>query len=372
MEHLKLAIGLVPMDQPPQQARRWLHGLTEIRPYVHDVHFAHYHPMICASGRTIAQNISLEEARTRLLDLIEYNAVHTRLPLTLLLNYLLHDNRKLVVDNFAVEFYPRGIRSVVLADLDLIKAMKDRFPDVTIQGSCLSYRLTEEELAEEAREGVELHNPAVEIVRDSRQLRKNHQAGFKQKIIMFEGCLHRCPAERMLYGHRWMIARNIPSAGEGEPGNDHFARFPGCEEKVIRNPKHFFRANWITLERLKELSAWFDVVKLPRGTVGTSPDDHFSVRDFIDLYEHGGSYNVLDYIAVEYGDFLRNTAGYIPSDYFDRQFFETIETCDMQCDRLGCRLCDRLVERIRRNSYRHGLVRRRGSRWRKVVCKAWA
>lgn len=372
MGPLKLAIGLVPLTQPTPRVHRWLEDLAELRPYVHDVHFAHYHPMICASGRFTAQSISHDEARDCLLGLIEHNAETTRLPFTLLLNYLLHDNRRMVVENFAEEFYPRGIRSVVIADLDLIKALKDRFPDVTIQGSCLSYRLTEEELAEEAREGVELHNPAVEIVRNSEQLRRNHQAGFKQKIIMFEGCLHRCPAERMPYGHRWLIARNIACTGRADSNRYAYGYYPGCEEKVARDPRQFFRANWITVDRLKELSPWFDVVKLPRGTVGTSPEDHFSIRDFIDLYEHGGTHNVLQYIAVDYCRYLLHTVGFVPSEYFDTAFFERIETCNMQCEQLRCRLCDQLLARIQRHSYRHQLMRRRGRRWRKAVGRAWA
>ena len=98
---------------------------------------------------------------------IEWNAANTRLKLTLLLNYLLHDNYELVLLDFAENYYPRGIRSVVVADLNLIKAIKDRFPDVEVQGSCMSYRLTEEELREEADAGVSIHNPAVEIIRNS-------------------------------------------------------------------------------------------------------------------------------------------------------------------------------------------------------------
>lgn len=85
------------------------------------------------------EKISLYEARKRTLKLISWNQEHTGFKFTLLLNYLLHDNYKVVVDNVIKEFYPLGIRSFVVADLELIKRLKDALPDCEIQGSCLFF-----------------------------------------------------------------------------------------------------------------------------------------------------------------------------------------------------------------------------------------
>ena len=235
MDKLQLTIGMSPPDRRPPRdyladARNWLSTQAEHRQYIHDVHFAHWNPMIASSGRYTNTFLSLNNLKALQHYAIEWNAANTQLKLTLLLNYLLHENYKLILLDFARNYYSRGIRSVVVADLNLVKAIKDRFPDVQIQGSCLSYRLTEEELQEEADAGVSIHNPSVDIIRDSAQLKRNHLAGFKQKVIVAEGCLHGCPAERPLYGHRWHIARGFNPT------------FPACDDWVMKNPKLFFRA----------------------------------------------------------------------------------------------------------------------------------
>jgi hypothetical protein len=114
-------------------------GLAAFRPYIYDLHFPHYNPHISSSGRAVNEKISLYEARKRTLKLISWNQEHTGFKFTLLLNYLLHDNYKVVVvDNVIKEFYPLDIRSFVVADLELIKRLKDALPDCEIQGYCLS------------------------------------------------------------------------------------------------------------------------------------------------------------------------------------------------------------------------------------------
>jgi murein DD-endopeptidase MepM/ murein hydrolase activator NlpD len=119
--------------------------------------------------------ISLFEARKRTLVLISWNQKHTGFKLTLLLNYLLHDNYKVVVDNIIKEFYPLGVRSFVVADIELIKRLKDALPDCEVQGSCLSNRLTEEEL-EEAR---------IELEKDTEILNKRVRNIYEVGIVSY-------------------------------------------------------------------------------------------------------------------------------------------------------------------------------------------
>ncbi|HRS97966.1 MAG TPA: hypothetical protein P5040_07245, partial [Smithella sp.] len=250
MQNIKLTIGF----SPYRTKKRHLRELTAFRQYIYDLHFPHYDPQISASGRAMESRISLFDNRKYTLDLISFNERHTGFKLTLLLNYLLHDNYKVVVDNVRNEFIPRGVRSFVVADIELVKRLKDAFPDCEIQGSCLSNRMIEAELEEERKEGVTLHNPSVNIIRNPAQLERNHRAGYQQKIIAFEGCLHNCPDESAPYGHRWYLARSI--------GGYHFF----CKDPAVSlDPRFFFKANWVTVSRLKTLMPFISVVKLPRG-----------------------------------------------------------------------------------------------------------
>lgn len=328
MENLRLSIGF----SPHLTKKRYLRGLTAFRPYIYDLHFPHYNPQISSSGRAVNEKISLYEARKRTLELISWNQEHTGFKFTLLLNYLLHDNYKVVVDNVIKEFCPLGVRSFVVADLELIKRLKDALPDCEIQGSCLSHRMTEEELEEERREGVVLHNPSVNIIRKPEQLERNHKAGFAQKIIAFEGCHHNCPDESASHGHRWFLARSLNK-------DQYLCKNP----EISLDPRMFFKANWVSVSRLKTLLPFISVVKLPRGR-----DTILSVtKKFIHVFNTNASYNIIDFISAGYGDIIERNIGKIPSHLFDDNFFTTVENCSMNCDERGCRLCFDMMEKVR-------------------------
>jgi len=328
MENLKLTIGF----SPHLTKKRHLRGLTAFRQYIYDLHFPHYNPQISSSGRAVNPKISLHEARKRTMKLISWNQEHTGFKLTLLLNYLLHDNYQAVVDNVIKEFYPRGVRSFVVADLELIKRLKDALPDCEIQGSCLSHRMTEEELEEERKEGVLLHNPSVNIIRNPVQLERNHKAGFAQKVIAFEGCHHNCPDESAPYGHRWFLARSLTK-------DQYLCKNP----EVSLDPRVFFKANWVSVARLKTLMPFISVVKLPRGRGSI-----LSVtKKFMHVFNTGASYNIIDFITAGYGDIIERNIGRIPSHLFDDNFFTTVENCTMNCEERGCRLCFDMMEKVR-------------------------
>jgi len=330
MENLKLSVGF----SPHKTRKKHLRGLTVFRKYIYDLHFAHYDPHICASGRPTEPGMSRNKARKITLDLISWNQEHTGFKLTLLLNYLLHDNYKVVVDNVIKEFYPRGVRSFVVADLELIKRLKDALPDCEIQGSCLSHRMTEEELEEERREGVWLHNPSVNIIRNPVQLERNHKAGFAQKVIAFEGCLHNCPQESAPYGHRWYLARNLRQ-------DQVFCRNPN----VCLDPRYFFKANWVTVSRLKTLLPFISVVKIPRGR---QKSVLWATKEFMRVFETNASYNVVDFMGTGYLSLIDENIGAVPSHLFDDDFFTAVENCTMDCNERGCRLCFDMMEKVKK------------------------
>lgn len=330
MEPLKITIGI----SPHKITKYELKGLGVFSQHIYDLHFPHYNPNISATGRAVDSRISIYDAYKSTMNLIDWNQKHTGFKLTLLLNYLLHDNYKIIVDNVVKEFYPRGIRSFVVADLELIKRLKDALPDCQIQGSCLSHRMTEDELEEERREGVELHNPSVNIIRKTDQLKRNHQAGFPMKIIAFEGCLHNCPEEKSHYGHRWHIARSLYQ-------EEYYCKSP----VMSLDPRLFFKANWVTVARLKTLLPYITVTKIPRtGKMSTLS----AVKKFMHIYQTDTSYNVADYISSGYSKFIEREIGEIPSQLFDDEFFETVENCDLNCSELGCYICYEKKDQIKK------------------------
>jgi hypothetical protein len=350
MKQLTFTIGFSPTAistrNMMQAVRDNLTQIHEYAGYVYDLHFPHYNPQVCASGRPMRGDLSLDQARKITFDTIEWNEAHTGFKLTLLLNYLLHDNHKVVVDNFVAEFHPRGINSVVVADLELIKRLKDRLPDLEIQGSCLSHRMTCEELEEERREGVVLHNPSVNIIRDPEQLKKNAEAGYPQKVIVFEGCLNHCPDENSPYGHRWYLGRSLTQESS-------FC----TKTRIARDPRYFFKANWVTARQFKRLMPFITVAKLPRCRSSIS----FGLTSLIRAVERNEPYNVVDFIGAGYQTFLARDVGYVSSHLFDDVFFDTVQSCRMDCRKRGCTLCFDKMKQIMRLSYKQKRLAKRSA-----------
>ncbi|MCP4022758.1 MAG: hypothetical protein GY729_13015 [Desulfobacteraceae bacterium] len=348
MEQLKVTIGFSPQSideiDPQQAVQNNLLQMSRYKEYIYDLHFPHYNPQICASGRPVRGDISLDQARVLTMNMILWNRQNTRFKLTLLLNYLLHDNYKVVADNFAEEFYPLGIRSVVAADLELIKRLKDRFPDLEIQGSCLSHRMTEADYEEERKEGVVLHNPSVNIIRNPAQLEKNARAGYAQKVIAFEGCLNQCPDENSTYGHRWYLARSLKQ----------YSSF--CTKtRIARDPRYFFKANWVTVQQFKKLMPYMTVVKLPRCRSSIS----VALSTVIDAVQNNTPYNVVDFLGAGYQEYLARDVGWVPSDVFNDAFFETVQACSMDCKERGCTLCFDKMKQIKRLNYKQKRLAKR-------------
>ena len=87
-------------------------------------------------------------------------------------------------------------------------------------------------------------------------------------------------------------------------------------------------------------------MKLPRGSGGTLLESGDGIGRFIELFHSGRTYNLIDYLAAAYVYPFRHLIGYIPSDYFDTEFFETIETCGGRCVQRRCSLCWRIMKRL--------------------------
>ena len=317
---------------------------------IHDVHFAHYDNSILSSGRFI--NKTKPETMFSFIE----QASDGPIRLTLLMNYLIEKDYDKVLTIFD-EYYRAGLRSTVIADLELIKRIKQKYPDVYIQGSCLSYRITEEELEEEAKEGVELHNPGVDIIRMPDQLKANHNAGFKQKVLFAEGCLHSCPHERKDHGHRWCIAR-------GEHYKDPFI----CTNTVSSNVREFFTANWVTIQRLRQLEPYIEVIKLPRGHLSNAEQTVITgapfsnidkLLDFITRYDNNLSHSVLEYNAVAYGPTLKEHLGYVDSTIFDDAFWRASDNCKMQCEKRNCNVCYEYLRKIEMSQPQGRTLRKR-------------
>lgn len=332
MPKYKYAVGYQ-LSQTAADNKKFLDIVADVKGFLHDIHIAHYNPSEMASGRFV-----LKDGKKTTLQFIE-DALEEGFRPSLLINYLFHKDYDTVINVFKRDYYSRGLRSVVVADIELIRRLKEKFPDLYIQGSLLSYRSTKKELLEESEAGVDIHNPTADIIRNPEQIRRNHKAGFVQKVIPFEGCFNKCKHERAEKGHRWHTARNLPYKAPDI-----------CLTTFAMDLRQFFRANWTTTKRLDQFSDCIEVVKMPRGTDRilegqriyapiTAVKRANAVKAFIDIVENSKHFNIADFNATCHAEAMRRYFRSIPSELFDNRFLSMTDSCKRKCDYLGCRAC---------------------------------
>jgi len=284
---------------------------SKIIQYVHDIHFAHYDAKLLPSGR--APSEYTEREVRYFLKTCSASGINT----TLLLNsgdYHLDDIIK-VLDGF---YFPLGVDSVVISDKNLAGKLKNLYPELKIQGSCISYIDTLEGLFEEEKHGIELHNPATWTIRDMDFIKKIKENGLKQKQIPFEGCVRKCKLELW---HR----------KEAMIGNYHDLNVT-CK-KVLPDIYAFLMGSWITIKQLKRMEKYIDVLKIPRNTFNGFSELH----RFIDLYDSNEPYNILDLIGTPLSRIKHDNV--IMSDIFDDEFFDNTVSDEINTDFLDQYVC---------------------------------
>ena len=338
----KYAVGYFVADSF-ETNKLYLDAMEGVKHLLHDIHIAHYDLTEIASGRFISTKNPQSTHK-----FVE-EAVGRDFRLSILINYLLHRDYDRIIKIFDENYYRRGIRSVVVADMELIKRLRDKYPDLYIQGSALSYLSSVSELQEERDAGVDIHNPKVGIIRHPEQIEINHQAGFKQKVMPFEGCFRECRHEKTVGGHRWNTARGT-----------QFRDDTICSRFIFKDLRHFFRADWVTIQRLHELNDSIEVVKLPRGTnfayakqfqITSVLNKHGAQQangsiDVIEMVENDAPHDVAKFNCVAYGRVLREIFFEIPSHLFDKEFFDISDSCGMKCEELKCDLCFRKAKEL--------------------------
>lgn len=266
----------------------------EIIPYIHDIHFAHYDAKLLPSGRMPTQ-FNKKEAEYFLKTCLA-NGINT----TLLLNsgnYVLDDIIK-ILENF---YLPLGVSSLVILDKNLATKLKVIYPELEMQGSCISYIDTIEGLLEEDKCGIKLHNPATWTIRDMSFIKKVNESGLKQKQIMSEGCKRKCKLE--LWHRKEVMIGNYHGLNET------------CK-KSFSDIYTLLMGSWITIKQLKRMENYIDVLKLPRNTF----DSFSEIYRFINLYNSNEPYNILDFFATPLAQIKYDNI--IMSDVFDDAFFD--------------------------------------------------
>lgn len=273
--------------------------------YIKEIHFPHYNSDL-KTGRPIVE--SSESDVDYWMKYAEDNDIET----SLILNHSGYDRD--LMSTLLNDFYiPRGLDSVILKDTDLMDYIGTYHPQLNIQGSCISYIDTVDGLAEEAKHGVTMHNPATWAIRDRSFIEAAHNQGYKQKHIFGEGCVRKCGSEKK---HRALTANSKP----GDSINMCVNSFTSLDKLLL--------SSWVTLTELRRMEDSIDMIKVPRGTV----KDWRAFSTLLKRYNKGTEYNILEYFSIPIVYTLRKC--YLSSSLFDDEFFDNTMVGNVDLDYL--------------------------------------
>lgn len=316
---MKLTIGL---NIVGESAASWAKELSEVSEYIYDIHIPHFDGSLPTGRRTIE---SSKEASEQLIRAMGNVGIQT----SLILNKATKKDFNHIINLLDTHYIPSGLKSVIVSDLELAQLLHSN-TDIEIHGSCLSYSTSIDHFEKERLAGITLHNPAVNIIREPEKLKILHTLGYRLKVIVTEGCIRNCSHE---ISHRKTISSGVQD--------------PYCTIMIAQDCRYFFLANWITLKRLKELSPYIDVIKMPRGSFRADNPSLLvaDIKTFIDRYENNIEYNIFDYLAVPYSQIL--THKYLSSKEVDNDFFAFSDNCNMECEKLNCHRCFDIWKKVR-------------------------
>lgn len=321
MKNKSLCVGVFfSRDQSnPSSIFSFIEKIEPIKQYIRDFQFSYHDPNVCKSGRSpflISKSYVLLFIR-----MMSLNGYKT----TVIMNQAKKENFNNIIEGLKC-YIEAGLTGVCTQNNELAKLLKKHYPDLELQSSCLTYKLTYEDFKEEIDIGYSVINPINDIVRDVYHLKRNHEKGLKQKILVAEGCLHKCPFEKY---HRDAIANGLRT--------DDSKLCVG----LIKEPKDlilFLKANWITIKRMIELQEYIDVIKLARGSFGTDKLSILAERlvKFVDIYlrtENGEyvNYNILNYTATSGGNYLKKVLPNGISSYIidNNKMFENLDNVEL-------------------------------------------
>lgn len=213
-----------------------------------------------------------------------------------------------------------GIDGLIISDYRVATGIRELLPEVEIHTSCNGYQwnLKQMEIWRD-KVGVKVFNPPREILRNVSRLKEMHDAGFRLKCIVNEGCLYGCPNS---FCHQLAVSLNAYAG-------------INCIQNGMGD---VFKANWILPRWQKHYDKYVDIYKIAgRMTNGDFPffvlDAYLSERNDLPLSDImiSGTSLFLRYLP-------KNVSRCITLDKIP----DKLLTCECrECNRCG--LCEKIL-----------------------------
>lgn len=227
-----------------------------------------------------------------------------------------------------------GVQAVTLANPIYIREIRNRFPDLEVGASVLADIDCVSRAAVFARYGATVITPDVNINRNLGLLKEIREVtGVKLKLMVNEGCLHKCPFRKFHFNYTAHKSKEVSS----ECG----IFFDNCVQVSAGDPSQVLQSCWIRpedLHRYAEVSTYFKIVgrSLPRSKV---------IRCVRAYMQESWDGSLLDILCDSLHVFNRAYGVYLDNKSLDEHgFFEQVSTCDQNCNRCG--YCESLAKKL--------------------------
>lgn len=244
-----------------------------------------------------------------------------------------------------------GIEAMTLANPYLMSIVHERAPEVEISASVLADIDCVERAQAFKRLGATVVTPDVSINRDLGMLRRiKEEAGLEVKLMVNEGCLHKCPYRKFHFNAMSHISANAAHLERGLSIEQFKAQcdfvagrtfFSLCGSDLARDPSQILKSGWI---RPEDLGAYGEVSSFFKISGRTTPT-HVVVRMARAYAEQSWDGDLLDIMdsslrthSLAHGVSLDNKM------LGDAGFLDRVTSCDHDC--ATCGFCDHLAETL--------------------------
>jgi collagenase-like PrtC family protease len=225
-----------------------------------------------------------------------------------------------------------GVEGVTIANPFYIQEVRRCLPDIEITASVLADIDCVQRAVLYKRAGADVITPDTNINRDLRLLKEIKEvAGVELKLMVNEGCLYKCPFRKFHFNYISHKSRELGTI-EGD------AFFFNCLEVTATDHSQILKSGWIRPEDLKRYGDFSTFFKI----VGRARPKTMVTRTVKAYLEEDWDGDLLDIVSSSLNKFSLEYGAYLDNKSLEKyNFFETITSCDMNCNR--CSYCEEVA-----------------------------
>lgn len=244
-----------------------------------------------------------------------------------------------------------GIEALTLANPIVMRQIHAWVPEVELCASVLGDVDCTERAKTFADAGATVVTPDVGINRDLETLRRiKEETGLELKVMVNEGCLHKCAFRKFHFNAISHIQRDSARVGNGvsrqefkdlcnQVAGNMF--FRSCGAQIDQDPAQILRSGWIRPEDLEEYAEITTYFKISGRTVATRAVERM-VKAYLDQSYDGDLLDIMDSSLRVYS--MAKNVSVDNKALGEADFFSHVKNCGRNCG--SCGYCDSLVDRV--------------------------